>query len=191
MDQVLQPSQVQKALAEDLKKQKKTHADVARELQYSKPTIDKIMSNRCYLSSAQALRFNEKYGYSIDFLTKGVGELFYNYSSPVEKTLEYSSPDEALGEFENLAPYLIDVMCMIVSRFHDTAGNYAREILNNLNGYQNARKSAVMKLISHRDVINFSILASETHKIELIHFRNLVKIANEMEENKIDFFEDI
>ncbi len=75
MDNISSPDQVKRAVAADWMQRKITYAEAARVTGYKYPTIANAMSNKkAYFSMKQALRL-AKFGYDVDYLTKGKGTL--------------------------------------------------------------------------------------------------------------------
>ena len=71
------PEEVLRKISSDFKNKGITHADAAEKLEFnSKQTLTNLLSSKKYLSKKQALLFHYTFGYDIDYLTTGVGDLF-------------------------------------------------------------------------------------------------------------------
>lgn len=70
------PEEVLKSVSADFKSRGVTHESAAKKMGYgSKQTLSNLLSSKKYLSGFQAKRFNEAFGYNMEFLMTGEGEL--------------------------------------------------------------------------------------------------------------------
>lgn len=70
------PEEVLKSVSADFKLRGVTHEVAAEKLGYgSKQTLSNLLSSKKYLSGYQAKRFNDAFGYNMEFLMSGKGEL--------------------------------------------------------------------------------------------------------------------
>lgn len=70
------PEEVLKSVSTDFKLRGVTHDVAAEKMGYgSKQTLSNLLSSKKYLSGYQAKRFNEAFGYNMEYLMSGEGEL--------------------------------------------------------------------------------------------------------------------
>ena len=97
----LSPEEVMQTIAVDFKKQRITHAVAAQRLGFgSKQTLSNIISSHRYMSRYHAEKFVEAFGYSFEFLTSGVGDLY-----PDEQ--DYVPEEYAIKSLDHEGPYTL------------------------------------------------------------------------------------
>lgn len=85
------PEEVIQALKDDLERMNMTQTEIASFAGYkNRQSIAKLLSSYQYLTKSQAVRFKAAFGYSVDFLTEGIGTLF---STDMNRTVVPKSVD--------------------------------------------------------------------------------------------------
>lgn len=70
------PEEVLKSVSADFKLRGVTHETAAQKMGYgSKQTLSNLLSSKKYMSGYQAKKFNEAFGYNMEYLMSGEGEL--------------------------------------------------------------------------------------------------------------------
>lgn len=70
------PEEVLKSIAADFKLRGVTHETAAQKMGYgSKQTLSNLLSSKKYMSGYQAKKFHEAFGYNMEYLMRGDGEL--------------------------------------------------------------------------------------------------------------------
>lgn len=71
----LSPKEVKRSVANDLKSKSISRATAAKTLGMGTQTYANLLSQQKYFSRKMAIRFHDKFGYSIEFLMTGIGDL--------------------------------------------------------------------------------------------------------------------
>jgi len=101
------PEEVLRAVSIDFKLRGMTHETAAEKMGFrSKQTLSNLLSSKKYLSGYQARRFNEAFGYNMEFLMRSEGQLIHhevNFKELIsELAIKNSSADMVINSVESI-----------------------------------------------------------------------------------------
>lgn len=107
------PEEVLRSVIADFKLRGVTHEIAAEKMGYkSKQTLSNLLSSKKYLSGYQARKFNEAFGYNMDFLMSGEGQLIHNEKNFKEQISELAIKNSSADMVINSVEAILLVDCL-------------------------------------------------------------------------------
>ena len=116
------PDEVRRSISADFKRRGITYEIAAKQLGFkNKQTVANIVSRkkREYLSAEQANRFHFTFDYSVNYLTKGVGELYEREQDPLDGLIDINPP------FAGLSPEVLVIIINVAECIIHACGKQA------------------------------------------------------------------